>query len=111
MLKAHDIQISMDGKGCWRDNVFVERLWKTIKYEEIYLHAYEQERSESLGPIINSYKRADHTQSDGHTPDSVYFSSRHKAGGLTRRAITLKNSQLAAAGHLFFQLQSASEEN
>jgi putative transposase len=37
----HGIQISMDGKGCWRDNVFVERLWKSIKYEEVYLHAYD----------------------------------------------------------------------
>jgi putative transposase len=41
LLKDHGIQISMDGKGCWRDNVFVERLWKSIKYEEVYLHAYE----------------------------------------------------------------------
>ena len=41
LLKDHGIQISMDGKGCWRDNVFVERLWKSVKYEEVYLHAYE----------------------------------------------------------------------
>ena len=41
LLNNHGIQISMDGKGCWRDNVFVERLWKSIKYEEVYLHAYE----------------------------------------------------------------------
>jgi len=41
LLHHHGIQISMDGTGCWRDNVFVERLWKTIKYEEVYLHAYE----------------------------------------------------------------------
>lgn len=41
LLKAQEIQISMDGKGCWRDNVFVERLWKNIKYEEVYLHAYD----------------------------------------------------------------------
>lgn len=40
MLKDAKIAISMDGKGAWRDNVFVERLWRTIKYEEIYLHAY-----------------------------------------------------------------------
>jgi putative transposase len=39
LLKTHDIKISMDGKGAWRDNVFVERLWRSIKYEEIYLHA------------------------------------------------------------------------
>ena len=41
LLKDHGIQISMDGKGCWRDNVFVERLWRSVKYEEVYLHAYE----------------------------------------------------------------------
>jgi putative transposase len=39
-LAAHEIKISMDGKGAWRDNVFVERLWRTIKYEEVYRHAY-----------------------------------------------------------------------
>ena len=41
LMQRHAIAISMDGKGCWRDNVFVERLWKTIKYEHVYLHAYE----------------------------------------------------------------------
>ena len=40
-LKEEGIRISMDGKGRWRDNVFVERVWKSIKYEEVYLHAYE----------------------------------------------------------------------
>ncbi len=40
-LKDRDIQISMDSKGAWRDNVFVERLWRSVKYEDIYLHAYE----------------------------------------------------------------------
>lgn len=41
LLKNHGIQISMDGTGCWRDNVFVERRWKSVKYEEAYLHAYD----------------------------------------------------------------------
>lgn len=41
LLQDQEIQISMDGKGCWRDNVFVERLWKSIKYEEVYVHAYD----------------------------------------------------------------------
>lgn len=41
VLRANDIQISMDGKGCWRDNVFVECLWRSVKYQEVYLHAYE----------------------------------------------------------------------
>lgn len=41
LLKENGIRISMDGKGCWRDNVFVERLWRTIKYDEVYFHAYD----------------------------------------------------------------------
>ena len=41
VLMKNDIAISMDGKGAWRDNVFVERLWRSVKYEEVYLHAYE----------------------------------------------------------------------
>jgi len=41
VLKAHQIRISMDGKGRWRDNVFVERLWRSVKYEEVHLHAYD----------------------------------------------------------------------
>jgi len=40
LLKENDIRISMDGKGTWRDNVFIERLWRSVKYEEVYLHAY-----------------------------------------------------------------------
>ena len=44
VLKAHGVRISMDGKGRWIDNVFVERLWRSVKYEEIYLHAYETPR-------------------------------------------------------------------
>ena len=41
LLKEHGIRISMDGKGAWRDNVFIERLWRSVKYQEVYLHAYE----------------------------------------------------------------------
>lgn len=44
ILKTHGMQISMAGTGCWRDNVFVERLWKRIKYEEVYLQAYDSIR-------------------------------------------------------------------
>lgn len=44
LLKDQGIQISMDGRGCWRDNVFVERLWRSLKYEEVYLYAYETVR-------------------------------------------------------------------
>jgi transposase InsO family protein len=41
LLEEKSIQVSMDRKGCWRDNVFVERIWKSVKYEEIYLHGYD----------------------------------------------------------------------
>ena len=56
VLAKHDIAISMDGKGAWRDNVFVERLWRTVKYEEVYLHAYDSvtETRARLGRISRS---------------------------------------------------------
>ena len=76
VLKAHDIRISMDGKGCWRDNVFVERLWKTIKYEEIYLHAYNtvSDARAGIGKHFNFYnQRRPHTEHGGDTPDAMYF--------------------------------------
>ena len=75
-LQSHQIKISMDGKGCWRDNVFVERLWKTIKYEEVYLKAYESvsEARQSLSRYITFYNtRRPHSSLDGQTPDTVYF--------------------------------------
>jgi putative transposase len=76
LLKAHDIAISMDGKGCWRDNVFVERLWKSIKYEEVYLHAYDSvsQAKASLGKYIAFYNtRRPHSSLARQTPDQVYF--------------------------------------
>ena len=66
----------MDGKGCWRDNVFVERLWKTIKYEEVYLHAYDtvSAANESLTRYVSFYNgRRPHTALDRQTPDAAYF--------------------------------------
>ncbi len=76
VLKARNIQISMDGKGCWRDNVFVERLWKTIKYEEIYLHAYDSvsQARAGIGKHITFYnQRRPHTEHGGETPDVMFF--------------------------------------
>jgi putative transposase len=76
LLKAHGIQISMDGKGCWRDNVFVERLWRTIKYEEVYLKAYDSipDAQRSLAAYLAFYNgRRPHRALDGQTPDAVYF--------------------------------------
>ena len=75
-LKDNGIQISMDGKGCWRDNVFVERLWKSVKYEEVYLHAYESvsERHQGLATYLDFYnRRRPHSALDRRTPDDVYF--------------------------------------
>lgn len=78
LLTKHKIAISMDGKGCWRDNVFVERLWKSVKYEEVYLHAYESvsEARQALMRYFGFYNtRRPHSSLDGQTPDTVYFKS------------------------------------
>jgi putative transposase len=75
LLQARGIQISMDGTGCWRDNVFVERLWKTIKYEEVYLHAYEtvSAAQQGLERYLTFYNQTrPHRALDGQTPDQVY---------------------------------------
>jgi putative transposase len=76
VLRSHGIQISMDGKAAWRDNVFVERLWRTVKYEEVYLRAYASvaEARDSLAHYFNFYNtRRPHQALDGMTPDQVYF--------------------------------------
>ena len=76
VLKKHNIAISMDGKGRWRDNVFVERLWRSVKYENVYLHAYESVAAAASG--IAEYleffnTRRPHSSLDGRTPDAAYF--------------------------------------
>jgi len=76
VLTDNGISISMDGKGAWRDNVFVERFWRTVKYEEVYLHAYEgvSEARQSIGRYIAFYNtRRPHVSLDGRTPDQAYF--------------------------------------
>jgi putative transposase len=75
-LKKEGIQISMDGKGRWCDNVFVERLWRSLKYEEVYLHAYESvsETRTKIGRYIEFYnERRPHSSLKAQTPDQVYF--------------------------------------
>jgi len=75
-LKENDVRISMDGKGSWRDNVFVERLWRTIKYEEVYLKAYDSvsEAKQSMKKYINFYnQRRPHSSLDGIPPDTFYY--------------------------------------
>jgi len=76
-LKENGIAISMDGKGRWRDNVFVERVWKSIKYEEVYLHAYASvsEARSSIGRYLEFYSSIrPHSSLKALTPDQVYFS-------------------------------------
>ena len=66
----------MDGKGAWRDNVFVESLWKSVKYEEVYLRAYDSvgEARASLGRYLNFYNSlSPHSSLDRRTPDEAYF--------------------------------------
>ena len=77
-LTDNGIAISMDGKGAWRDNVFVERLWRSVKYEEVYLRAYDSvsEARASIGRYLNFYNgRRPHSSLDGVTPDQAYFNS------------------------------------
>jgi transposase InsO family protein len=73
LLTEQSIAISMDGKGASRDNVFVERLWRTIKYEELYLRAYESvsDARASIGRYLR--ERRPHASLDGMTPDQAYF--------------------------------------
>ena len=79
VLKTRNIAISMDGKGCWRDNVFIERFWKTLKYEEVYLRAYDtvSEARSLIARYISFYNgRRPHTALADQTPDAAYFASR-----------------------------------
>jgi putative transposase len=76
VLTKNEIRISMDGKGAWRDNVFVERLWRTVKYEEVYLRAYDSvsDVRASIGRYLDLYnRRRPHSSLDGATPDQAYF--------------------------------------
>ena len=76
VLAGNGIAISMDGKGAWRDNVFVERLWRSVKYEEVYLRAYDSvsEARASIGRYFDFYNgRRPHASLDGNTPDQAYF--------------------------------------
>ena len=77
-LKENEIRISMDGKGAWRDNVFIERLWRTVKYEHVYLHAYEStsEAKSKIGNYFGFYnRRRPHSKLDRLTPDQFYYNS------------------------------------
>jgi len=76
VLKANNIQISMDGRGRWIDNVFIERVWRSLKYEEVYLKAYESlvEARRSIGTYFDFYnQKRRHQGLDNRTPDMVYW--------------------------------------
>jgi putative transposase len=77
VLKDNDIRISMDGKGAWRDNVFVERLWRSVKYEEVYLNAYESmaDAKQSLKQYFEFYNQKRKHQTLKAKPDQVYYES------------------------------------
>ena len=81
VLTDNAIRISMDGKGRWVDNVFVERLWKSVKYEHVYLHAYESvaEARDKLGTYLDFFNRLrPHSSLDRQTPDMVHFKTQHQ---------------------------------
>lgn len=76
ILKENQIKISMDGKGRWIDNVFIERLWRSLKYEEVYLHAYETVKDAKVGidKWLNFYNvKRRHYKLGRKTPDQVYY--------------------------------------
>jgi putative transposase len=77
LLLKHGIQISMDGKGAWLDNVFVERLWRSVKYEEVYLKAYDSvsEDRASIGRYLEDFynRKRPYSSLDRKTPDQAYF--------------------------------------
>lgn len=75
VLKNHNIRISMDGKGRWIDNVFIERLWRSVKYEEVYLHAYEtiNQANDGLKKYFQFYNSRRKHQTLKAKPDDVYY--------------------------------------
>jgi putative transposase len=76
LLRDNAIAISMDGKGAWRDNVFVERIWRSVKYEEVYLRAYDSvaEARASIGRYLDFYNgKRPHSSLDARTPDRAYL--------------------------------------
>jgi len=80
VLKAHGIRISMDGKGNWMDNVFIERLWRSLKYECVYLNAFENLRDAGrhIGNWMTYYNRErPHSSLDDLTPHEVYSGIRN----------------------------------
>ncbi|MCP2136111.1 transposase InsO family protein [Rhizobium sp. SLBN-94] len=92
VLKKAEIAISMDGKGAWRDNVFVERLWRSIKYEEVYLHAYKtvSEARVGIGRYLTFYNsRRPHSSLDRQRSGLLQRAGTNDGGGIIEAEIHL----------------------
>jgi putative transposase len=97
VLANNGIAISMDGKGAWRDNVFVARLWRRVKHAEVYLRAYDSvnQARASIGRYLDFYNgRRPHVSLDGTTPDQAYFTTR-PLGSLAMAETPLIGSKVA----------------
>jgi putative transposase len=101
LLKQHGVRISMDGKGRYRDNIFVERLWRTVKYEEVYLKAYQDGRDarNSLREYFQFYNNLRPHQALGYRTPAEVFASRPM--GTTNGGVieSLTLDTLRTAGH------------
>ena len=130
LLLKHAIAISMDGKGSWRDNVFVERLWRSVKYEEVYLRAYDSvaEARASIGRYLDFYNRKrPHSCLDARTPEQGLFrpaaagrgsmisppcSGRHSGRATpSRRASRNRHSRMATGRASTYQERKAVQTN
>lgn len=101
-LKAHDIKISMDGKGRWMDNVFIERLWRSLKYECVYLNAFDNglQARRDIGEWLAFYNaKRPHSTFDGQTPDEVYYEreTRHDCPPPSDYALRSEDNRTALA--------------
>jgi putative transposase len=104
VVQQHGIQLSMDGKGSWHDNLFIDRLWKSVKYEGVYLHGYDSvtEAQRGLACYFTFYNQGrPDTALDGQTPDMVYFAplpqrktAQHEPGRASFKKLTFLSSSL-----------------
>ena len=98
LLKAHGVKISMDGKGSYNDNLFIERLWRTVKYEEVYLTAYENGREARcrLGEYFHFYNfMRPHQSLDYQTPAEIYFGAMETLGTSVVESSTINIAEMA----------------